>query len=127
MNLIKVREIMSIEVITSKGEITIKEAVKILHEKHVGSIVIVDHDNRPIGIFTERDAIRCIAVDKPLDTLLEDEMTRNVITVKDDVSLRELRALYSSRRIRHIPVVDEHNHLEGILNIRAIFDEILGC
>jgi predicted transcriptional regulator len=127
MNLIKVREIMSIEVITSKGEITIKEAVKILHEEHVGSIVIVDHDNRPIGIFTERDAIRCIAVDKPLDTLLEDEMTRNVITVKDDVSLRELRALYSSRRIRHIPVVDEHNHLEGILNIRAIFDEILGC
>jgi len=83
--------------------------------------------NRPKGIFTERDAIRCIAVDKSLDIMLEDEMTRNVITVRNDVSLRELRALYSSKGIRHIPVVDEHDHLEGIVSIRAIFDEILGC
>jgi predicted transcriptional regulator len=127
MNMIKVRDIMSREVIMSEGEITIKEAVKILHEKHIGSIVIVDHDKRPKGIFTERDAIRCIAVDKPLDTLLIKEMTRNVITVKNDVYLRELRELYSSRGIRHIPVVDEDNHLEGMVNIRTIFDEILGC
>ena len=127
MNSIKVRDVMIKEVVTSKGEITIRDAVKILHEKHVGSIIIVDYDNRPIGIFTERDAIRCLAVDKPFDTLLKDEMTRNVITVKDDVCLRELKALYSSRGIRHIPVVDEHNHLEGILSIRAVFDEILGC
>ena len=76
MNLIKVRDIMSREIITSTGRITIGEATKILHEKHVGSIVIVDQDNRPLGIFTERDAIRCVAVGKSLDTLLEDEMTR---------------------------------------------------
>jgi CBS domain-containing protein len=127
MNMIKVRDIMSREVITSEGNITIKEAVKILHEKHIGSIIVVDHDNKPKGIFTERDAIRCIAVDKPLDTLLVEEMTRNVITIEDDVYLRELRALYSSKGIRHIPVVDEHHHLEGIVSVRAVFDEILGC
>jgi len=127
MNMIKVTDIMRTHVITSKGEITIREAVKILYEKHIGSIVIVDNDIRPKGIFTERDAIRCIAVDKSLDTMLKDEMTRNVITVRNDVSLRELRALYSSKGIRHIPVVDEHDHLEGIVSIRAIFDEILGC
>jgi predicted transcriptional regulator len=127
MNTIRVIDIMRTHVITSKGEITIREAVKILYEKHIGSIVIVDNDTRPKGIFTERDAIRCIAVDKSLDTMLEDEMMRNVITVRNDVSLRELRALYSSKGIRHIPVVDEHDHLEGIVSIRAIFDEILGC
>jgi predicted transcriptional regulator len=127
MNSIKVRDVMIKEVVASKGEITIRDAVKILYEKHVGSIIIVDYDKRPVGIFTERDAIRCLAVDKPFDTFLKDEMTRNVITVRDDVCLRELRALYSSRGIRHIPVVDEHNHLEGILSIRAVFDEILGC
>lgn len=59
--------------------------------------MIVDNDNRPKEIFTERDAIRCIAVDKPLDTMLEEEMTRNVITVRDDIYLRELRTLYSSK------------------------------
>jgi predicted transcriptional regulator len=127
MNVIKVRDIMIKEVITSKGEITIHETIKIFHEKHVGSIVVVDQHNRPIGIFTERDAIRCIAVDKPLDTLLEEEMTRNVITIMDNICFRELRVLYSNKQIRHFPVVDEHNHLEGIVNIRAIFDEILGC
>ena len=124
--MIKIRDIMVKEVITSIGEITIKEAVKILYEKHIGSIVIVDHDNRPKGIFTERDAIRCIAMGKPLDTRLENEMTKKIITVKDNIGFRELKALYSSKGIRHFPVVDEHNHLEGILNIRTIFDEILG-
>ena len=124
--MIRVIDIMRNEVIMSKGEITIREAVKILYDKHIGSIVIVDNDNRPKGIFTERDAIRCIAVDKPLDTMLEEEMTKNVITVRDDIYLRELRALYSSKGIRHIPVVDEHDHLEGIVSIRSIFDEILG-
>ena len=125
--MIKVRDIMIKEVITSKGEITIKETVKIFYERHVGSIVIVDPEKRPIGIFTERDAIRCIAVDKSLETPLTDEMTRNIITVKDHISFRELRLLYSRKGIRHFPVVDEHDHLEGIVNIRAIFDEILGC
>jgi predicted transcriptional regulator len=127
MSLIKIKDIMSRNVVTSNGVITIGEAIKILHEKHVGSIIVVDDDNRPVGIYTERDAIRCIAVGKSLDTLLREEMTKNVITVKDDIGFRELRHLYSSEGIRHIPVVDEHNRLEGIVNIRAMFDEILGC
>ncbi|MDQ1279345.1 MAG: hypothetical protein QG670_607 [Thermoproteota archaeon] len=124
---IKVKEIMIKDVVTSRGEITLSEAIEILYKKHIGSIVIVDHDNRPIGIFTERDAIRCIALNKSLNTILEEEMTKNLITVKDNICFRELRALYSDKKVRHIPVVDEHNHLEGLLNIREIFDEILGC
>jgi len=54
------------------------------------------------------------------------DLTRG-LTVKDDICFRELRVLYSSKGIRYIPVVDEHNHLEGMVNIRAIFDEILAC
>ncbi len=115
------------EVITSRGGITVHEAIKILYEKHVGSIVVVDQDNKPVGIFTERDAIRCIATNKSLNRLLEEEMTVNLITVKGDVRFRELRALYMDKKVRHIPVVDEHNHLEGLLSVRAIFDEIFGC
>jgi predicted transcriptional regulator len=124
---IKVRELMTKDPVTTKGDVTLKEAIKSLYEKHIGSIVIVDHDYRPIGIFTERDAIRCIALNKPLDTLLEEEMTKNLITVNDQICFRELRSIYIDKKIRHIPVVDEHNHLEGLLSIREIFDQIFGC
>jgi CBS domain-containing protein len=58
--MIDVRDIMRTHVITSKGEIPIREAVKILYEKHIGSIVIVDNDNRPKGIFTERERARTL-------------------------------------------------------------------
>jgi len=46
MNMIKVTDIMRTHVIISQGEITIREAVKILYEKHIGSIVIVDNDKQ---------------------------------------------------------------------------------
>ena len=121
-----VKHIMIEDVVTAKPNITVKDAVRTLREKHVGSIVITDNNEKCIGIFTERDAIRIIASDVPLDTPIEQVMTINVATIGIEASLEEARRLIVSRGIRHLPVVDSKGELVGLLSVRRLLDELFG-
>jgi len=121
-----VKHIMIEDVVTAKPNITVKDAVRTLREKHVGSIVITDNNEKCTGIFTERDAIRTIASDVPLDTLIEQVMTKNVTTIGEEASLEEARRLIISHGIRHLPVVDRKGRLVGLFSVRKLIDELYG-
>ena len=121
-----VKHIMIEDVVTAKPNITIKDAVRTLHEKHVGSIVITDDNQKCVGIFTERDAIRIIANEVPLDTTIDQVMTKNVATIGEEASLEEARRLVISHGIRHLPVVDRKGELTGLLSVRKLLDELFG-
>jgi len=121
-----VKHIMTEDVVTAKLNITIKDAVRALHEKHVGSIVITDDNQKCVGIFTERDAIRIIANEVPLDTTIDQVMTKNVATIGEEASLEEARRLVISHGIRHLPVVDRKGELTGLLSVRKLLDELFG-
>lgn len=114
------------EVIRMSGDETIEEVLKMLYERHVESVVITDNEGKCTGIFTERDAIGTIATKIPLNKPLQEVMTRNVITIWEGASFAEAKQLYKAHGIRHIPVVDEQDHLVGILSIRSILDELAG-
>jgi CBS domain-containing protein len=114
------------DVVTAKLNITIKDAIRTLHEKHVGSIVITDDNQKCVGIFTERDAVRIIANEVPLDTTIDQVMTKNVVTIGEEASLEEARRLVISHRIRHLPVVDRKGELTGLLSVRKLLDELFG-
>ena len=121
-----VKHIMIEDVVTAKPNITVKDAVRSLHEKHVGSIVITDDNQKCVGIFTERDAIRIIANEVPLDTTIDQVMTKNVATIGEEASLEEARRLVISHGIRHLPVVDSKGELVGLLSVRKLLDELFG-
>lgn len=121
-----VKHIMIEDVVTAKPNITVKDAVRTLQEKHLGSIVITDDNEKCIGIFTERDAIRMIASDVSLETPIEQVMTKNVATIGEEASLEEARRLIISHGIRHLPVVDSKGKLMGILSVRKLLDELFG-
>jgi CBS domain-containing protein len=121
-----VKHIMIEDVVTAKPNITVKDAVRTLQEKHVGSIVITDNNEKCVGIFTERDAIRIIASDAPLETPIEQVMTKNVATIGEEASLEEAKRLIISHGIRHLPVVDNKGKLIGLLSVRKLFDELFG-
>ena len=121
-----VKHIMIEDVVTAKPDITVKDAFIILQEKHVGSIVITDNNQKCVGIFTERDAIRIIATDVPLDTHIEQVMTKNVVTIGEDASLEEARRVIVSHGIRHLPVVDSKGEPSGLLSVRKLLDEFFG-
>ena len=124
--MLMVKHVMIENVVTTNPNITVKDAIRTLHEKHVGSIVITDNNEKCMGIFTERDAIRIIASDVPLDTPIEQVMTTNVATIGEEASLEEARRLIISRGIRHLPVVDSKGELAGLLSVRKLLDELFG-
>ena len=121
-----VKHIMIEGVVTGKLNITIKDVVRTLYEKHVGSIVITDDNQKCVGIFTARDAIRIIANEVPLDTTIDQVMTKNVVTIGEEASLEEARRLVISHGIRHLPVVNRKGELTGLLSVRKLLDELFG-
>jgi CBS domain-containing protein len=121
-----VKHIMIEDVVTAKVNITIRDAFKTLQEKHVGSIILIDDAEKCIGIFTERDAIRTVANEVPLDTTINQVMTKNISTIGEEASLDDAKRLIISHGIRHLPVVNSKGELVGLLSVRKLLDEFFG-
>jgi len=117
---IKVKDVMtpSNRLVTASEDETIRDAAKKMFENNVGSVLIVRND-RLIGIFTERDIVKIISKELPLDTKLGEVMTKDVITVEPEESLSRAALLMSERNIRHLPVVKDER-LEGIISARDV-------
>jgi len=124
--ILKVKDIMCKTLVTVKEDLSIQEAVQLLNDRHVGSLIVVDDEQKCMGIFTERDAIRIVAQKYPVDQPLSKIMSRNVITISVEASFEEARVLMLSHKIRHLPVTDQTGKLIGLFSLRAFFDEILG-
>ena len=120
----KIQHWIDEDTVTSLGDITLKEAISILYKRHIGSIIIVNKDGVCEGIFTERDAIRVVANDIPLDTPLVKVMTTNLKTVDEHATFSMVKDLMRTHNIRHLPVVDEQGRFIGLLSLRRILDEI---
>jgi CBS domain-containing protein len=112
------------DVVTASGDISIKEAIHTLYHKHIGSIVVIDKDGKCEGIFTERDAIRVVALEVPLSTPLKEVMTTNPKTVEAGTTFAQAKNIMRTHNIRHLPVTDTQGHLIGLLSLRMILNEI---
>jgi CBS domain-containing protein len=114
------------DVVTIYGNVPVREAIELLFKRHVGCIVVVDDAQQCIGIFTERDAIRIVAQNVPLDAPLEKIMTKNPFTVNEDSNFEEAKSIIKSAKIRHLPVIDTNGKLVGLISVRQILDELSG-
>ena len=121
-----VKHVMTTDVVTSTKDTTIQECIELLFKRHVGSIVIVDNNQRCLGIFTERDAIRFIAQKMPLDTPVEKGMTKNILTVDENATFKEAQSIINNHGIRHLPVTNSDGKLVGLISVRTILNEFLG-
>ena len=101
------------------------EALKVMADKNVGGLVVVEGD-KLVGIFSERDYARKVALKDKLskDTRLSEVMTKDVYCVNPDTTIEECMALMNERYIRHLPVV-ENEKLVGIVTIRDIVHKII--
>lgn len=124
--MLKIRDIMCKKVVTAREDTSILDACRLLNERHVGSIVIVDEEQKCTGIFTERDAIGVIAQKYSVDQPLSKVMSRHIVTISVESSFEEARRLILTHNIRHIPVTDEEGKLIGLFSLRAFLDEIHG-
>lgn len=120
----KIDSMMVDNMVSASGDISVKEAIQMLHNRHIGSVVVIGKDGSCEGIFTERDAIRVVATDVPLSTPLREVMTTNLKTVKQGVTFTEVKEIMRTHNIRHLPVTDEQGRVIGLLSLRRILDEV---
>jgi CBS domain-containing protein len=67
-----------------------------------------------------------MANEVPLDTAIDQVMTKNVATIGEEASLDEARRLITSHGIRHLPVLNSKGELVGLLSVRKLLDEFFG-
>jgi CBS domain-containing protein len=98
------------------------EASRVLYEKNVGALLVLDSNKSVVGIISERDIVRGIAkfdeTDKPaLNVLVATVMTRRVITCDLNDTVTEVMTKMSGGRFRHLPVLDTDRQLVGIVSM----------
>ncbi|MBO9688526.1 CBS domain-containing protein [Roseateles chitosanitabidus] len=106
-------------------EATVFDGLHLLAQHDVGALLVMQ-DERLLGIFSERDYTRKIALQgrDSRHTQVKDVMTPNVFVVKPNTDCRECMRLMSQRKIRHLPVV-EGSTVVGMLSIRDLMDDII--
>jgi CBS domain-containing protein len=106
------------DVLKIEASATVFEALKKVVAANVGSILVTDDAGQVIGIMTERDYLRKIAVfgRTSHDTLVGEIMTSPIMYVTPETTVEESMAIMTDRRIRHLPVV-ENDEVVGIISI----------
>jgi CBS domain-containing protein len=101
------------------------EALKLMAEKDVGALVVVD-TGRLAGIISERDYARKVILlgKSSHDLQVREIMTEKVITVQPAQTVEDCMAIMTARRIRHLPVV-EGERLIGVLSIGDLVKEVI--
>ena len=97
---------------------SVMQALILMSEKNIGAIIIVDNNDYPIGIFSERDYARKIVLKgkSSKDTLLDEVMTKELITVTRDYKIDQCMEIMNEKRIRHLPVLEDKK-IVGIISI----------
>src|SRR5215831_9936731 len=103
-------------------EATVADAIRTMLTQHVGAVGVVDKEGRIAGIFTERDVLRKLALSgrDPLQTPVLDVMTTPVELATLATTAAEALATMLERHYRHLPVVDDHGKMLGLLSIRNL-------
>ena len=85
----------------------VMQALILMSEKNIGAIIIIDNNDFPIGIFSERDYARKVILKgkNSKDTLLDEVMTKELVTVTRDFKVDQCMGLMIEQRIRHLPIL----------------------
>ena len=107
------------------SDTTVYDAIKLMSEKNIGALPVVDN-NQLSGIFSERDYARKIILQNRTsqDTLISEIMTSAVITITPQDSIEHCMEMMSSKKIRHLPVI-ENDQVVGIISIGDVVTAII--
>ncbi|GAB6945899.1 CBS domain-containing protein [Vulcanisaeta sp. JCM 16161] len=115
----RIKELIRDGIISCKSTDPITCAVAKMYMHNVGSVLVIDEDERPVGIFTERDLVRVVAEGISLDTPLMKVMSRKLITANVSESVISAAMKMIENNIRHLPVVEEGRAV-GMVSIRDL-------
>jgi len=105
-------------VVSVKGDESLEAAAQLMSRRGIGCVVVSGQGGKPIGILSERDIVREVAVGGAgrLKAPVADAMTRSVHNCRLDDSIDHLMGVMTARRFRHLPVVED-GEMVGIVSI----------
>lgn len=123
---LKVIDMAVHKVATISADCTITECAQRMRSDHVGSLVVVDATDHPIGMITDRDiAIEVVARSKDPDAAKVSEvMTSPVVTATPNEGMVTALARMREFGIRRLPIVDEDGKLVGVLSNSNLIEEL---
>ena len=118
---VRVRDVMSKDILTVRPEDTVREATRRMSERDVGAAIVeLETPGFRPGIITERDVLDCLASGRALDYLrVADRSTPDAITIPPGASLQQAAKVMASNDFRHLVVFDGDKIL-GIVSIRDL-------
>jgi CBS domain-containing protein len=104
---------------------SVYDALKLMTEKNVGALVVLETENL-VGIITERDYARMTILKENFSTAtpVSEIMTKRVIGVRPEQTIEECMALMTDKRVRHLPVFAD-DQLIGIVSIGDVVKAII--
>jgi CBS domain-containing protein len=127
---ISVSSFMTRDVKTEKEDQNVITACRIMHENNIGCVVIFSkngpNSEKPTGIITERDVVRLLGSLNPtlLQTPLRDIMSKPLITISIDSSIKDAIQTMQQKNIRRLVIVDKEK-MVGIITDKDIFGAIM--
>lgn len=113
----KIKDIMSKNIISSKSNSTINDISKLMKKYNIGFIPIID--DKLIGVITDRDiVIKCIFNN---DSNIKSYINRNVITIEENNNIEDALKLMSTNKIKRL-IVTKEKEIVGILSLSDILN-----
>ncbi len=117
---ISVKDVMSKNVKKINMHASVKDAMMLMTSSWISSVVVINSNDEPVGIFTEKDAIRAITWNEnALNARLYTVMSSPVVTVESTTSLENALNIMVERGINHLPVVHE-GEMVGMITSKDI-------
>ena len=104
---------------------TVFDALKIMGEKEIGALMVMDA-GKVVGIISERDYARKVILKGKAskDTLVKEIMTSNMFSVKPENTVEECMVLITGKHIRHLPVFDKDKFV-GIVSVGDVVKSLI--
>lgn len=107
---------------------TVFYALKVMAEREIGAVMVMEGNNDPVGIFSERDYARKVILKGKVskETAVEEIMTpvSEMYGVRPESTLEETMALISGKKVRHVPVFNGNNVI-GLISIGDVLKFII--
>ena len=116
----KGRQVWSVQ-----AEVSVLEALRVMAQKDVGALLVVAGDT-PVGIVSERDYARKVVLEGRAshDTPVADIMSRGLFHVHPNQTVNDCMAIMSTKKVRHLPVIDNGRVL-GMISIGDLVKSII--
>jgi CBS domain-containing protein len=113
------------EVWTTSPDTIVFDALILMAEKNIGALLVVDQDNL-VGILSERDYARKVVLKGKAsrDLRVSEIMTDKVVYIRPEQTPEESLALMTDKKVRHLPVLEEHQ-LVGLISIGDVVKAII--